>query len=40
MSTKGPYLRVYEGNKQSKQFIIYNLDSIARVNDNPKLSKM
>ena len=31
---KGSYSRVYEGKQQSKQFIIYNLDSIARVNDN------
>ena len=31
---KESYSRVYESKQQSKQFIIYNLDSIARVNDN------
>ena len=31
---KESYPRVNEGKQQSKQFIIYNLDSIARVNDN------
>ena len=34
---KESYPRVNEGKQESKQFIIYDLDSIARVNDNPKL---
>ena len=29
-------MRVYEGKQQSKQFIIYDLDSIVRVNDRRK----
>ena len=38
--SKGSYSRVYEGKQQSKQFIIYNLDSIVRVNDSTwKLKK-
>ena len=36
MTNKESYSRVYEGEQQSKQFIIYDLDSIARVNDNQK----
>ena len=38
--SKGSYSRVYEGKQQSKQFIIYDLDSIVRVNDSTwKLKK-
>ena len=34
------YSRVYEGKQQFKQFIIYDLDSIVRVNDSTwKLKK-
>ena len=36
VASKESYPRVNEGKQQSKQFIIYDLDSIARVNDNPK----
>ena len=41
-TTKESYSRVNEGKQQSKQFIIYDLDSIVRVNDrktNPILKK-
>ena len=31
---KGFYSRVYEGKRESKQFIIYNLESIAGINGN------
>ena len=38
--SKGSYSRVYEGKQQSKQFIIYDLDSIVRANDSTwKLKK-
>ena len=33
---KDSYSRVNEGKQQSKQFIIYDLDSIARVNEEKK----
>ena len=33
---KDSYSRVNESKQQLNSFIIYDLDSIARVNDNPK----
>ena len=34
---KESYSTANEGKRQLNRFIIYNLDSIVRVNDNPKL---